>query len=74
MCLNFRKISKITTPVFGLFLPSRNPETLTNSHFQFLKEGNFSRKSAVFEGESIGRGEICSYKQNLAIFAKTIII
>ncbi len=46
---NFRKIGNYT-PIFGLFLPPTNLETLINSHFQILRGGNFSQKRAIFEG------------------------
>jgi len=41
---------QFTTPIFGLFSPLPNCETLINSHFQFLRRGNFSQKRVIFEG------------------------
>jgi len=37
-CVSIFEKTAITTPIFGLFLPFSNHETLINSHFQFLKE------------------------------------
>jgi len=35
--IEFFEKSAITTPIFGLFLPSQNPKILINSHFQILR-------------------------------------
>ena len=45
------KKSAITTPIFDLFSPLPNCETLINSHFQFLRWGNFSKKELFLRGK-----------------------
>jgi hypothetical protein len=48
-CKNMKNRA-IKYPVFGVFLPPRNHQTLTNSHFHFLNIRKFSEKTAIFEG------------------------
>jgi len=65
-CVSILEKTAIRYPVFGVFWPIQNLETLINSHFQISNILKFNQKSAILWCDSIAQAKIMR-KQSIAL-------